>query len=268
MSLAVESLSVRFGRTQILNDVSGLTACPGELTALIGPNGAGKSTLLKSIAGIEKSTGHISLDETELNTLDIAQRAGRIYYLPQDITSRAALSVFEAVLLARRTAHRSSRQQDLERVQRTLQTLELDQYAERDLGQLSGGQRQRVAIAQAVVREPRVLMLDEPTSALDLHHQLQVLEWLVTLAREQQMIIIIAIHDLSLAARFSRHMWLMGAGGVVRATGAPEAVLTEERLREVYAIRAHVEWPEGEPPRVTPLAATRQLGTPIGQQDF
>ncbi|MFC0336124.1 iron complex transport system ATP-binding protein [Kushneria avicenniae] len=268
MSLAVESLSVRFGRTRILDNVSGLIASPGELTALIGPNGAGKSTLLKSIAGIEKSTGHISLDETALNTLDIAQRAGRIYYLPQDITSRAALSVFEAVLLARRTAHRSDRQQDLQRVQRTLQTLELDQYAERDLGQLSGGQRQRVAIAQAVVREPRVLMLDEPTSALDLHHQLQVLEWLVALAQEQQMIIVIAIHDLSLAARFSRHMWLMGAGGVVRATGAPEEVLTEERLREVYAIKAHVEWPEGEPPRVTPLAATRQLGTPTGQQDF
>ncbi|GHC31305.1 ferrichrome ABC transporter [Kushneria pakistanensis] len=268
MSLKVESLSVRFGRTLILDDVSGLKACPGELTALIGPNGAGKSTLLKSIAGIERSTGLVSLDDTVLDTLDIARRAGKIYYLPQDITSRAALSVFEAVLLARRTTHQTDRQQDLKRVQHTLQTLELEQYAERDLGQLSGGQRQRVAIAQAVVREPRVLMLDEPTSALDLHHQLQVLEWLVTLAREQQMIIIIAIHDLSLAARFSRHMWLMGTGGKVRAVGPPEKVLTEERLREVYAIRAHVEWPEGEPPRVTPLAATRQLGAQNSRQDF
>lgn len=260
MSLDIDALSVHFGKTPILQNVSGLRARPGELTALIGPNGAGKSTLLRSIAGIERYAGEVALDGASLDDLDVARRANRVYYLPQDIGSRAALSVFEAVLLARRTTHLADRQQDLERVQETLRTLELEPYAERDLGQLSGGQRQRVAIAQAVVREPRVLMLDEPTSALDLHHQLQVLEWLVDMARKRDMVVIIAIHDLSLAARFARHMWLMGEGGHVRALGTPEEVLTEARLREVYSIRAHVEWPTGEPPRVTPLAATRSLG--------
>ncbi|MFC0269704.1 ABC transporter ATP-binding protein [Kushneria aurantia] len=268
MTLTVEALSVRFGSTPILRDVGGLRAQPGELTALIGPNGAGKSTLLRSIAGIERYSGQVSLDETLLDSFDIAERARHVYYLPQDSGTRAALSVFEAVLLARRTTHVSDRRHDLQRVRHTLQSLELEAYAERDLGQLSGGQRQRVAIAQAVVREPRVLMLDEPTSALDLHHQLQVLEWLVAMARERNMIVVIAIHDLSLAARFSRHMWLMGNGGRVQAVGTPREVLTEARLREVYAIHAHVDWPADEPPRVTPLSATRSLGGTSSWQNF
>ncbi|WP_106478560.1 ABC transporter ATP-binding protein [Phytohalomonas tamaricis] len=260
MSLTVENLSATLGRTQILHDVSGLHARPGEVTALIGPNGAGKSTLLKAIAGIERARGNIMLDDHDMSSLGFAERASRLYYLPQDVGSRAALSVFEAVLLARRTvALPGQRSNDLQLTQDALYALELEHYAERELGQLSGGQRQRVAIAQAIVRSPRLLMLDEPTSALDLHHQLQVLDWLSCLARERNMIIIIAIHDLSMAARFASHIWVM-KDGRTEATGSPHEVLTPDRLRAVYAIETHVEWPEGEPPRITPLAATRRLG--------
>ncbi|MCD6009133.1 ABC transporter ATP-binding protein [Halomonas sp. IOP_31] len=259
MSLRIERLTCRIGRTEILPGVTGLHARPGELTALIGPNGAGKSTLLKAIAGIERARGEATLDACSLTALSLEARAERLYYLPQELGSQAVLSVFEAVLLARRTRIHEPSSAALAQVRGMLRALELETLAERELAKLSGGQRQRVAIAQAVIREPRLLLLDEPTSALDLHHQLQVLDWLERLAVERDMIVVIAIHDLSLAARFARYFWVLKEGRTA-ACGEPAEVLTEACLRDIYAIEARVEWPANEPPRITPLAATRRLG--------
>ena len=145
MTLTVEALSVTLGRTPVLQAVTGLRAVPGEVTALIGPNGAGKSTLLKAVAGLVRYHGKVHLAAQDLAGLTHAERARRVYYLPQESTTRAALSVFEAVLLARRTTHPARGREDLARVERLLHTLALTPLAERDLGQLSGGQRQRVA---------------------------------------------------------------------------------------------------------------------------
>ncbi|MCK0746438.1 ABC transporter ATP-binding protein [Chromohalobacter nigrandesensis] len=259
MTLTLERLDCRLGGTPVLEGIAGLEARPGEITALVGPNGAGKSTLLKAIAGLERADGSLLLHGQELMTLSLERRARYLYYLPQELGSRAVLNVFEAVLLARRTCIHESHERALRKVQATLQALELEPLAERELGQLSGGQRQRVAIAQAVTREPSLLLLDEPTSALDLHHQLQVLDWLSRLAAQRHIIVIIAIHDLSLAARFAHHMWMLKAGRVA-ASGTPGDVLTHARLRDVYAIEAHIEWPDDEPPRITPLTAIHSLG--------
>lgn len=259
MTLRVDHLDCSLGKRRILHALSGLTAKPGEITALIGPNGAGKSTLLKAIAGLEAATGHIALDDHRLDALSLERRSRQLYYLPQDTSSQAALTVFEAVLLARRTQIAEPVDTALWAVEQALRSLELEPLAERELIALSGGQRQRVAIAQAVVRRPKLLMLDEPTSALDLHHQLQVLDYLQRLARREHAVILLAIHDLNLAARFADHLWVIQEGRHI-VSGAPGHVLTPDRLREVYAIDAHVEWPLDAPPRITPLSALRQLG--------
>ncbi|SHF06741.1 iron complex transport system ATP-binding protein [Modicisalibacter ilicicola DSM 19980] len=261
MSLTVNHLSCLMGGRLILENIDGLVARPGEITALIGPNGAGKSTLLKGIAGLEHvaAGSRITLDGQALGNSALAPRAEHLYYLPQQLGSSSALNVFEAILLARRTRRKESGRQGLYRVRDMLRALELEEMAERPLATLSGGERQRVALAQAMVREPRALLLDEPTSALDLHHQLQVLDWLSRRAQETSTIVVMAIHDLSLAARFAAHLWVLKEGHGV-ACGSPGDVLTPARLREVYAIEAHVEWPENEPPRITPLTATRRLG--------
>ncbi|WP_227369657.1 ABC transporter ATP-binding protein [Halomonas sp. M20] len=261
MSLRIERLSCRLGDKQILDNIEGLLAKPGEITALLGPNGAGKSTLLKGIAGLERLApcSRISLDGMALTGVSPAVRAEHLYYLPQQPGSSSALTVFEAIMLARRTRIKENGRQGLYRVRDMLRDLELEEMAERTLATLSGGERQRVALAQAMVREPRVLLLDEPTSALDLHHQLQVLDWLSRRAQESAMILVMAIHDLNLAARFAAHMWMLKAGHTA-AWGGPGDVLTPARLRDVYAIEAQVEWSENAPPRITPLTATRRLG--------
>lgn len=261
MSLSIDHLSCRLGGKQILERIEGLVAKPGEITALLGPNGAGKSTLLKGIAGLERITpgSRISLDDMALTDVSPSARAEHLYYLPQQLGVSSALNVFEAILLARRTRVKENGRQGLYRVRDMLRALELEEMAERSLSTLSGGERQRVALAQAMVREPRVLLLDEPTSALDLHHQLQVLDWLSRRAQETSTIVVMAIHDLNLAARFASHLWILKEGRQI-ACGLPGNVLTQARLRDVYAIEAHVEWSESAPPRITPLTATRRLG--------
>ncbi|MGO2414862.1 ABC transporter ATP-binding protein [Cobetia sp. QF-1] len=253
--LEIRDLSVSRGRTRILDSLPELRARRGELTALLGPNGAGKSTLLQAIAGLLPTDGELSLDGKRLNELSARQRAARIGYLPQLSEAGAMLEVFESLLLARRLAGHHDDDANLAHCEQLVEALTLAPLASQRLGQLSGGQRQRVAIAQALVREPTLLMLDEPTSALDLHFQLSVLEWLSREAREHQRVVIVALHDLSLAARHAAHVWLLHTGRLV-ACGSPREVLTPARLREVYAIEARVEWPlDGSPPAIIALHA-------------
>lgn len=253
--LEIRDVSVSRGRTRILDNLPELRARPGELTALLGPNGAGKSTLLQAIAGLLPATGEVWLNGEALKDVSAQQRAARIGYLPQLSETGAMLEVFESLLLARRLAGHDNDAANLAHCEQLVEALALAPLASQRLGQLSGGQRQRVAIAQALVREPTLLMLDEPTSALDLHFQLSVLDWLSREAREHQRVVIVALHDLSLAARHATHVWLLHAGRLA-ASGSPREVLTMERLREVYAIEARVEWPlDGSPPAIVALHA-------------
>ncbi|WP_163648976.1 ABC transporter ATP-binding protein [Modicisalibacter sp. 'Wilcox'] len=258
MSLHVDALHCRRDGRPVLDGAGPLEARGGEITALIGPNGAGKSTLLRSIAGQQPVSGDIRLDGTSLRHQPLARLARYLYYLPPNTATTSRLPVFETLLLALRTrGYPADAPATLERIRAMLHQLELDALAERPLAQLSTGQRQRVAVAQALIRAPRLLLLDEPTSALDLHHQLRVLDDLRRRARQQGQVIIIALHDLSLAARFADRLWVLDQGRLV-AQGEPGEVLTAELLRRVYAIEAEVDTRGPNGARITPLAATRR----------
>ncbi|KXS39580.1 ABC transporter ATP-binding protein [Modicisalibacter tunisiensis] len=258
MSLQVDALYCRRDGRPVLDGVGPLEARGGEITALIGPNGAGKSTLLRSIAGHQPAGGEIRLDGASLRHQPLARLARHLYYLPPNTATASRLPVFETLLLALRTRGcPADAPATLERIRTMLHQLELDTLAERPLAQLSTGQRQRVAVAQALIREPRLLLLDEPTSALDLHHQLRVLDDLQQRARQQGQIIVIALHDLTLAARFADRLWVLDRGCLV-AQGEPGEVLTADLLRRVYAIEAEVDTGGPAGARITPLAATRR----------
>jgi iron complex transport system ATP-binding protein len=156
-----------------------MTAYPGEITAIIGANGIGKSTLLKLICGLLKGSGSIMVNGRSIDRYDRRDLSHHISYLSQDTVSNVMLSVFEVVLLGRvdRLTHRVP-DRELEIVERVLRQLHLEPYASRNIGELSGGQRQLVFIAQALVRNPQVLILDEPTSNLDLYFQCEIMDLL------------------------------------------------------------------------------------------
>ena len=234
VTLRLEAVGARYGRTAIFSDISTRPIEGGKLTALIGPNAAGKSTLLKRIADLLKGEGVIHVSGAE------AQEQA-ICYMPQDTGANAVLTVYESVLLAAKQGGGwKVSDTELADIDRTLASLGIADLAFRDVGALSGGQRQLVAIAHALVRKPKILLMDEPTSALDLFRQIEVLHFMHELARKTGIAVIIALHDLNHVMRYCEQTIVVADGGMV-ADGPTGQVITADMLRDVYRVNARIE---------------------------
>ena len=233
VALQLQSVGAYHGRKLFVEDVTTPKLKSGELVAVIGPNAAGKSTLFKRITGLLKGPGNVLLEGTK--------NKNAISYMPQDTSANAVLTVYESILLARKQGQSwGVSDQDLRLIDDIMKALNIEAIAFRDLGALSGGQRQLVSIAQALVREPEIMLMDEPTSALDLHRQVGVLDFMQRQARKRGMIVLIAIHDLNQALRFADKVLII-QNGRMRACGEPRDVVTVDMLREVYKIHARIE---------------------------
>ncbi|MGS0894585.1 ABC transporter ATP-binding protein [Burkholderia stagnalis] len=238
--LHVSGVSVSFDTRTILQDVNFGPLPAGSVVALLGSNAAGKSTLLRRMAGELGGDGTVTVAGQTVESWPGHHR-NRPAYVPQDFSMGSSLRVFEAVLLASKQGGGWSVGSDeLDAVTGMLRTLEIDALADRELMALSGGQRQLVSIAQALIREPGVLLLDEPTSALDLQNQFDVLDLLRRLARERSMCVVMAIHDVNHALRFTDHVVVLHEGRV-HASGRPTEVLIPSLLERVYGVQARLE---------------------------
>ncbi|WP_374405798.1 ABC transporter ATP-binding protein [Pelagerythrobacter sp.] len=242
--LAVHGLSAGYGGKVVVDGVDLGPVAPGRIISLLGPNAAGKTTLLRALAGLQPAQGSVRLGDVELLGLPLADHAELVGYMPQNLPQRIGLSVIEATISALRASssdHAGASVQRLaEAALETLDRVGIGHLAMRELGHLSGGQRQLASLAQALVRAPRVLLLDEPISALDLHYQLRVMKLVREIAEGSGMIVIMVLHDLAMAARWSDSVVLL-SGGRVAAEGPPAEAITAERLAEVYQVSARVE---------------------------
>ncbi|OZI71761.1 ABC transporter ATP-binding protein [Bordetella genomosp. 12] len=235
--LHIQGLSARYGSRPVLHEVSAAGLQPGRLSALLGPNGSGKSTLLRALAGLLPAQGHLSLDGQDLARLPPAVRRQRLVYMPQALPRAVRLSVFEAVLIACGQRRQAEAPQ---RVAALLEHLGIAALADRTLDALSGGQLQLVALAQALLRRPRVLLLDEPLSALDLNFQFHVMDLLKRETREHGLITLVVLHDLNIALRHADHALMLRAGALL-AEGAPREVIQPEVLERAYGVRASLQ---------------------------
>jgi iron complex transport system ATP-binding protein len=215
----------------------------GCVTALVGPNAAGKSTLLRAIAGLVPARGSIRFGAQELVGMASRERARHLAFMPQALPQDTGLSVIEALIGAWRAMPdgmlRGSEAALLHRVGEVLDRLNLGPLGMLPLQSLSGGQRQMVALAQAIIRDPPLLLLDEPTSALDLRRQLEVMGLLGALAREGRTVVVV-LHDLSLAARWADCLLVVN-NGEAQGFGPSDSVLTAEMLDAVYGVEARIE---------------------------
>lgn len=239
MSLVVEQLNAGYPGRPVLKLVTLPRLQPGSVTALLGPNGSGKSTLLKALAGLLPCDGVLRLEDVDLARLALAERVERVAYLPQSLPRGVHLRVIETLLAALRAGGRAPLDAMVQ-AERVLARLGIPALAMQYLDALSGGQRQLVGLAQALVRQPRVLLLDEPLAALDLRHQLRTMRLIGELATERGMAVLIVLHDLNIALRHCTAAVLL-KDGELRAAGTPAQAINGVTLAEVYGVRARVE---------------------------
>lgn len=220
-----------------VNGVS-LDVTEGRITALIGPNGAGKSTLIQLLLGtFNPFSGDVTLKSRDIREWTRQQLALEIAVVPQG-EAEPLFTVREIVAMgryARLGPWQRERDEDVDAIDRAMERCDVTAFAERWLSTLSGGERQRVRLARALAQDAPVLVLDEPTTFLDIRHEMTMFSLLREL-RGEGATVVIATHNLNLAARFADEVVLMNRGSVV-AKGAPKEVLTAERVAEVY------EWP-------------------------
>lgn len=255
MTLRIESLSVGYRRTTVLHDVT-LTAPAAAVLGVLGPNGCGKSTLLRTVCRILRPrSGRITLDDTDLAALPARALARTVAYVPQSTASAFALTVTDSVLLGR-SPHMGMRPgpEDWAHVDRALAHLDLTELADQHVGELSGGQQQRVLLARALAQDPRVLLLDEPTSALDLRHRLDTMDLVQRLAHDAGLTVVVALHDLDLAARHCDQVAFVHAGRVL-CHGSPAETYTPATIDRVYDVRVRIDEVDGVP-EVRPLPRT------------
>lgn len=215
----------------------------GRITSVVGSNGCGKSTLLRSLARLMKPRGGtVYLDGDAIFSLPTREVAKRLGILPQDPQAPEGLTVRELAGQGR-YPHQSWFQQwskdDERAIERALEITGVLGFADRPLDTLSGGQRQRAWISMALAQETETLLLDEPTTFLDMAHQLEVLQLLERLNREEGRTILMVLHDLNNASRYSHHMIALSEGRVF-AAGPPREVMTPELLRGVFHVEAEI----------------------------
>jgi iron complex transport system ATP-binding protein len=242
MGLEIRGLAFGYRNHPLFSELEAEPLRRGELTALVGPNGVGKSSLFRLIAGLARpSGGVIALDGADTAGLSSRARSERIFLLTQHSAMRAALGVFDVVLLAKR-GWRGGRASDEEitEVEEMLAALGIEHLSDRLVTELSGGQQQLVALCQALVRRPDVLLLDEPTSALDLRRQLEVMHLVQDVTRRRNMVTVAALHDLGLACRFADRFLLLHEGRIA-ADGHPEDVLGDSCTSDAYGVGIKLE---------------------------
>lgn len=258
--LEAVDLDLAYEHHTVIEDLS-TTIEAGKVTALVGPNGCGKSTLLRGLARLLKpAAGNVLLDGHSIHALPTKELAKRVGILPQGPMAPEGLTVHELVAQGR-YPHQGFFQQwsdlDQEICDEAIRTTNMDEFADRPVDTLSGGQRQRAWIAMTLAQKTPILLLDEPTTYLDIGFQLEVMELVERLNSEQGMTILLVLHDLNQAARYSDRMIVLRDGSIV-ADGRPGDVMSVELMASVFQVRANIlEDPDGGHPVCLPYSTIR-----------
>lgn len=218
-----------------------MTIPQGQITAIVGPNGCGKTTLLYTLSRVLKTKyGAVFMDGKDIFTMNTKDVAKRLSLLPQASNAPDGLRVRELISYGRhphKKPFENMNQQDQDNIDWAVDVTGIKEFTERSVSELSGGQKQRVWLAMALAQNTEIILLDEPTTYLDMKFQMEILNLLKELNETADKTIVMVLHDVNHASRFSNHMIAMKEG-VIMKLGTPEAVMTESILEEVFDIDA------------------------------
>jgi iron complex transport system ATP-binding protein len=238
VKIEVRDISVGYYHQEILREVT-FQAAPGEMVGIIGPNGCGKSTIIRALTHIiPLYKGIILLDGKDINSIPRQKLARIIGVVPQIPLLPSSFTAFEVVMMGR-NPHlgllQSEGLKEREIVRRAMEKTMTLALANRRVSELSGGEIQCLLIARVLVQETKAILLDEPTASLDIGRQVEILNLIKNLCRENNLTVVAALHDLNLAAQYCERLVLINKGQV-QAQGTPTEVITPRNITEVYGI--------------------------------
>ena len=262
--LVADDLSLGYGDRTIIKHLD-LAIHTGVITTVIGPNGCGKSTLLRSLGRLLKpKAGSVMLDGRAISSMKTKEVARTLGMLPQAPTAPEGLTVADLVSRGRHPHQSWIRQwssDDEAEVANALELTGVGDLADRPVDELSGGQRQRAWISMALAQGTDILLLDEPTTYLDLAHSIEVLDLVDRLHEELGRTIVMVLHDLNLALRYSDQLIVMKQGTIV-TSGRPQDVISEELLLDVFGLEAAViDDPMSDRPLIVPIGTRHVYGS-------
>ncbi|MGL4108412.1 ABC transporter ATP-binding protein [Clostridium sp. LP20] len=244
----VNGIKFSYTNKEFIKDLS-VNFPKGEITTILGPNGSGKSTLLSLACGLNKvKGGKIFIegnDITKLKYKDIAKIVATVHQqnsVPSDITVRDLVSYGRLPFKKR---FEQINNDDDEIINWALKETGLEGMKDNLVMSMSGGERQRVFIAMALVQKPKILFLDEPTTYLDIYHQIEILELVQRLNRENKTTIIMVLHDINQAIKYSDNIVVMKNGAII-GEGKSDEVVNEDLIKRVYGVSGTMGMVNGE----------------------
>ncbi len=255
----VSDLHVQYDKHVALRDVS-FHIEEKKITTIIGPNGCGKSTLLKAMSkNLKYQKGMIEVGGKNLNTYSPKKLAKALAILPQNPMIPSDFTVHELVSFGRYPFMRFGsrmKTKDYEMMEWALHKTDMTSMKGRMVSTLSGGERQRAWIAMALAQEPKILLLDEPTTYLDIAHQFEVLELIKNIQQKTGMTIVMVLHDINHAARYSHDIVVMKQGALVKQ-GPPSRIINEETMEGVFSLKGDFV-KDSQYPHFIPLESKRR----------
>ncbi|MGG7178263.1 ABC transporter ATP-binding protein [Clostridium paraputrificum] len=254
--IEARNIKVGYEGKTIIQDLS-LKIGKGEVVSIIGPNGSGKSTLLKSLSKLlKREAGEVLILDKSIDSMKNNDVAKALSMLSQQNSSPEDITVKQLVYYGRiphKKWFESKNTEDEEIVNWSLEQTGVAHYADRKVVSLSGGERQRVWLAMALAQKTKILFLDEPTTYLDMGHQLELMELVQEINKKFDMTIVMVLHDLNQAARYSSRVVIMKDGEIV-ADGKPEEVIVKDIIHSVYNVKCSIQKdPINNKPQIYPL---------------
>ncbi len=235
-TIEMQNVWLGYSRREVLREVS-FQVLPGEILGLIGPNGSGKSTIIRALSRIISIyQGRIFVDGKDISRIPRQELARKLGVVPQMPLLPSTFTAFEAVLMGR-NPHLGLFQlegvKELDIAWKAMEKTKIQHLAKRRVGELSGGEIQCVVVARVLAQKTKAILLDEPTANLDIGRQIEILDLFKNLCMENNLTILVALHDLNLASQYCDRLLLL-YNGRIHAQGTPSEVITTQNIKEVY----------------------------------
>ncbi|WMJ23138.1 ABC transporter ATP-binding protein [Paludicola sp. MB14-C6] len=240
--LKAKSLIVSYKDNMILDDVS-FEVEKGKIYSIIGPNGCGKTTLMKTISrNLKPKSGKVLLDEKNIfktNTKLVSQKMAVLSQSNSSISDVTVRTLVQYGRYSHKKWWQGNNESDTKIIDWALNKTGMEKFEDRKVNTLSGGERQRAWIAMSIAQKPEILLLDEPTTYLDISHQLEIMELIKRLNKEESITIVMVLHDINHAARYSDNLIVINNHKIFQI-GDPWTVLENNVLDKVFRVEAEI----------------------------